>query len=124
MNKKRSMFWGIAFVMFLVIPGLAYASYLEVGGTSNITTSVLKITGSSTSTCNLSAELLGVKCNLWRDDKWVNGATKEGSEISQISTSCASTNLPGSQHWELFGRHYAEDDGWYDAETSYASRYY
>jgi len=123
MRKKISTILITSLLGILVIPSIAFAS-LEVGGTSSITTSTLSIKGYSKSTCNVSADTLEVKCNLWRDDKWVDGAEKIGSNVSKISTSCGVTNRPGTQTWELFSRHVAHDDGYINTDTSYAKKYY
>jgi len=122
MNNKKPVILAITLVMMLSITSMAYA--FTLGGQSSITTGIITVTGKSTSTCSVAADNLYVDCSLYRDDIFLDNSTSQAYNVKSISTSQGGQNLPGSQHWEAAGYHWAYVSGQEDACSSYATTNY
>lgn len=122
MNRKKSIVLVTTLAMLLGITNLAYA--LSVGGNSSISTGLVTVTGKSTTTCDVAADNVYVDCSLYRDDVFLDSSTSQASNVKSLTTSQGGQNLPGSQHWEAVGYHWAYINGQEDDDSSYATANY
>jgi len=109
MKEKKSIILATTLVMLLCIVTAVYAWTLS--GTSNITPGWITMTGTSTSTADVTCPYIYVDNTLYKDDHVAGGSTKEASNVKSVTTTCTGANTLGNQYWQLYGIHKATYNG-------------